>query len=453
MSVPTTETSAKTRLSLLQIAAYSMAQFGGAIFFQVAALLLMPFMTNTLAVPAALAGLAVFIPKFWVMICDPLMGTWSDRVNSLARGRRPFVLWGGLGTAAGIVAVFVVPGIASPALLAIYVMLAYTLASTAYSAFSVPYLTMGSEITATPRERTTVMAWRQAFNYGAILLAFSAPWLVQRLGGGRPAYSGMALILGSICALAIVVSWLGLRGVRSRGGAGASTVSLFSRIGSAFENHEFRRLFRAYCVQYVAVGVAGAGFAYYVIYQGGGDFAALTQLAMVMVVGGILGQFFWVRIAGRFGKLPTYRVCIVGMSATQIAYFVVPPGSLLPVFVINFFVGVFTGSMLVMAWSMLMDIIVRDEEDEGVQRGGILAGIWSAGEKAAAAVGALATGLILQAFDFQVSTEGFIPQSPLAHLGIRVVAGIVTPALLLTSLVSLRHYPAGRPLGVPRAAE
>jgi GPH family glycoside/pentoside/hexuronide:cation symporter len=436
-----------------QAAAYATAQLGGGIFFQVAALLMMPFMTNTLAIPAALAGLAVFIPKLWVMICDPLMGTWSDRVTSVRRGRRPFVLWGGLGTAAGIVAVFVVPGIASPTLLAIYITLAYALGSTAYSAFSVPYLTMGSEITSVSHERTTVMAWRQAFNYGAIMLANTAPLLVERLGGGRTGYADMALILAPICALAIVISWWGVRGVGSRPAVSRSDVNLLARIRAAFGNRAFSQLFRSYCLQFIAIGAAGAAFAYYVVYHVGGDFVILTKLASVMIVGGILAQFGWVRVARRFGKLLAYRFCVFGMAVTQVVYLTLGRGDIAAAFVINFFVGAFASSLLVMAWSMLMDVIVRDEEESGLQRGGVLSGIWSAGEKASAAIGALATGLILQLFDFQVSTEGFIPQSATAHLGIRLVMGVVAPGILLLSLLFLRNFPIGKPLELRQAAE
>jgi GPH family glycoside/pentoside/hexuronide:cation symporter len=436
-----------------QAIAYATAQLGGAMFFQVSALLMMPFMTNTLAIPAAFAGLAVFVPKLWVMICDPLMGTWSDRANSLQRGRRPFVLWGGLGTAIGIMAVFIVPGITSPAWLAIYISLAYALASTAYSAFSVPYLTMGSEITSTPHERTRVMAWRQIFNYGAITLANTAPLLVQTFGGGRSAYVEMAVILASVCATAIIVSCSGIRGVAARGGSGKSAISLPSRIRGAFGNREFSQLFRTYCLQFVAIGVAGASFAYYVVYQAGGDFITLTKLSFVMMAGGILAQFMWVRVARRYGKLLAYRLCTAGMMIMQLSYLIPRQGDLTSVFVINFFVGGFASSLLVMAWSILMDVIVRDEENSAEQRGGVLSGIWSAGEKASVAIGALLTGLLLQAFGFQASTEGFIPQSPMAHLGIRVVTGVVAPSIFLLGLLSLRAFPTVRPVELPQAAE
>ena len=73
---------------------------GGQIFRDAPALLLLPFMTDALGVPAAIAGLAIFAPKIWVVFADPLAGIASDRMSTRWGRRRPFMFWGALLTVA-----------------------------------------------------------------------------------------------------------------------------------------------------------------------------------------------------------------------------------------------------------------------------------------------------------------------------------------------------------------
>jgi GPH family glycoside/pentoside/hexuronide:cation symporter len=76
--------------------AYGAGSVGAGIFSTIPGLLLLFYLTDTLAVPAGLAGLAVFVPKLWDIITDPIVGAWSDRTSSRWGRRRPFLLAGAL---------------------------------------------------------------------------------------------------------------------------------------------------------------------------------------------------------------------------------------------------------------------------------------------------------------------------------------------------------------------
>ncbi|TDP60425.1 MFS transporter [Roseateles toxinivorans] len=39
-------------------------------------------MTDTLGIAAAMAGVVLFIPKFWDVVFDPMVGVASDRTHS-----------------------------------------------------------------------------------------------------------------------------------------------------------------------------------------------------------------------------------------------------------------------------------------------------------------------------------------------------------------------------------
>ena len=76
--------------------AFGVGQVGGSVIANTPAMILLFFMTDTLAIPPALAGLAVFIPKLWVIVFDPVMGRISDRTHSRWGRRRPHILWGAI---------------------------------------------------------------------------------------------------------------------------------------------------------------------------------------------------------------------------------------------------------------------------------------------------------------------------------------------------------------------
>ena len=68
-------------------------------FATVPGLLLLPYLTDTIGIAAALAGVIVFIPKFWDVILNPIAGRISDRHRSPRGRRRPFLIWSGLALA------------------------------------------------------------------------------------------------------------------------------------------------------------------------------------------------------------------------------------------------------------------------------------------------------------------------------------------------------------------
>src|ERR1041384_4856124 len=132
-------------------AGYAMGSFVTGAFGTVPGLLLLPYLTDSLAVPAAVAGLLVLLPKAWDVVFNPVAGRISDRVGV----RRPFLLWGGLAVSVLFAALFAGPS-------AVYVAVVFLLCATAYAFFQVPYVAMLAEITSDYDERTRLMAWRMA---------------------------------------------------------------------------------------------------------------------------------------------------------------------------------------------------------------------------------------------------------------------------------------------------
>ncbi|HEX4242957.1 MAG TPA: MFS transporter [Steroidobacteraceae bacterium] len=93
---------------------FGLGSIGTGIFSTTPGVLLLYFLTETLRVPAAAAGLAVFLPKAWDVIADPIMGFISDRTRSRFGRRRPYLLAGAIGMSVSYVFLFTVPAFHRP---------------------------------------------------------------------------------------------------------------------------------------------------------------------------------------------------------------------------------------------------------------------------------------------------------------------------------------------------
>ena len=140
-------------------------------FGTVPGLMLLPYLTDTLAIPALLAGVIVFGPKAWDVVLNPIAGRISDRTTDPRGARRPWLLRAGVALALCFALLFAAPDLDSRALDAAWVLVAFGACATAYAFFQVPYVAMPAEITDSYAERTRLMTWRVAILAFTILLA------------------------------------------------------------------------------------------------------------------------------------------------------------------------------------------------------------------------------------------------------------------------------------------
>src|SRR5207237_7922730 len=90
-------------------AGYGLGSVATGTFGTVPGLMLLPFLTDTLGIAAALAGVIVFLPKAWDVVLNPIAGRISDRSTDPRGPRRPFLLRGGLSLAVCFALLFAAP--------------------------------------------------------------------------------------------------------------------------------------------------------------------------------------------------------------------------------------------------------------------------------------------------------------------------------------------------------
>ncbi|MCE7901503.1 MAG: MFS transporter [Gammaproteobacteria bacterium PRO9] len=120
--------------------------------------------------------------------------------------RRPFILAGGLLAAISFVLMFVTPQLDRQLTMFLYATVVYLVLNTGFSMFSVPYLTMASEMSDDPDERTTLISFRNCcLAVGLIVGGAAAPkivaWVMQELGGTpKEGYRWMGIAMGAVIA-------------------------------------------------------------------------------------------------------------------------------------------------------------------------------------------------------------------------------------------------------------
>ncbi|MGI9342629.1 MAG: MFS transporter [Gammaproteobacteria bacterium] len=428
---------------------YGVGQIGGQILRDTPALILPIYMTTVLGMEAALGGLVIIIAKFWVVAADPIAGIISDRTETRWGRRRPFILGGGLLAAVCFVLLFVVPGFQAPFVLFVYMTAIYVLLNTGYSAFAVPYLTMASEMSDNPDERTTIMSFRNGcLAVGLIIAGALAPKIVayvtQDLGGTpREGYEWMGWILGAVIAASTI--WVFFGTARASGKPASETsVSLIEQLKIAWANKPFVVLITANIVQYISAGIGYAGGFFFMGYGLGLEFDVYNVIPIwiiIISVASIAAMPVLVWAAARWGKMLVYKWCLLLYSLSIQAYWFADADSLWIVWLIAVGIGLFNGGFILMSFSVLTDTVTYDRMRSGISREGALSSIYSAVDKVGNAVGGAIFLAMLSAVGFVESADGSFPEQTDSVIRGIMIFYIVVPALLHSgSIFILNRY-------------
>ena len=435
MTAVPVEIAPAARLPLLVHAGYGAGQVAGQIFRDAPSLLLLFFMTNALGVEPALAGAAIFFPKlFWGVLSDLTVGLVSDRWKARFP-RRLWLLIGALLAPVALILLFHVPEGTSGAKAA-YVAGAFSLYMIVFACFSVPYLAIGTELSDDPKERTVVMAWRMGFSaVGLIVGNAVAPIMVQSLGGGRPAYSKMSLVLAAVCAVSLLIAYL--TSPRRQSQVAAPQTLNLKAVGGAIIDPLFRPLISAYLLQLIGSGLGYAAMVYFLSYNmHRAD--ALTQIGLIVLVMSavvIAAQPLWIKLSAAFGFKRIYVAAALGHGIVQLTWGASAGAPLAWIYGLVVVFALFNSGWTLMGYTLLSDVIARDDAARGESRAGVFSALWTGADKIGFALGGtLLTGLILSAFGFSsaLAVTG-APQPGSALTGVAIAFAFAPAAFNLAA--------------------
>lgn len=414
-------------------------------FSTVPGLLLLPYLTDTLGVAAALAGVLAFVPKAWNVLLNPVAGRVSDRTRSRFGPRRPYVL--GAGAAVGIAFAVMFAGPAAGLAGAAWAAVGYLVTATVFAFFQSPYAAMPAEMTADQTDRTRLMGWRVAgIAVAALVTGAVAPLIVRSAGGGIPGYRAMGIVIGALIVLGAVVAFVGTRRAPLEV-APARESSLRAQLAVAAGNRPFRRLLVIVALQSGATGAQLAA-ASYVAREVLDDPAATGALVIAFTAPALLLLPVLLRIGGRADKRTGVLISSGIQVVATLAWLVVPGTSPVVWLAVTAVIGAANAVQDMFVLAMLPDRISEDTARTGRRQAGVFAGLFSALQGLGFATGPLLFGLVLQVAGYLPSTTGVAAaQSDAAATGVLLGFTVLPATLTVLSLLALRT--AGLTTGAP----
>lgn len=416
---------------------YSLGSFTTGSFGTVPGLLLLPYLTDTMAVPGAVAGVIVLVPKAWDVVFNPFAGRLSDASLARRGSRRPFLLFGGIAVAVLFAAIFAHPGFGSTAADASYVVVMFLLCATAYGIFQVPYNALPAELTDDADERTRITSWRIGLLAVAILIAGGgAPAITDGIGG-IAGYRAMGVVIGLVILLGTIGVTLGTRGAPV-GSLRPNTAGWRNLLATMRDWRSFRWLLGVYFIQALGLGTLLAGVNYAARYVFG-DAGLQTVLFVCFVGPALLTMPLWPRIGVRWGKLWGFRFACIAFGvgcAVLCAALVLPLGVSL-VFVA--LAGVGYAGIQVFPLAILPDLITMEEERTGATRAGVAAGVWTASETLGLALGPGLFGLLLTIGGYVSTVDASAAQPGSAVTAILFGFSLLPGVLVAAGILFLRR--------------
>lgn len=368
------------------------------------------------------------VAKVFDAITDPVIGYFSDRWRSKTGSRKGFIIIGGFLLAPCSFFLFVPPSDVS----GLYFTFWYIAFYLAMTLFLIPYLAWANEFTTRSKDKTLVFSAQfMTLQFGAALF-YLIPLLPFFISTDiTPEILKISAICGSclltaglLVAVIFVPSGTLSTPNNSSGHSVIKSVShrqaLREILTGLFQNKAFLIYIGAYTSLGLGIGMWTALFFIYVdVYLSLGD--VFAELSLWGFVFGALAIPIWYRMSLTFGKNKSW---LLGMTLLLISFLgtgVLSPGfsSVSSLLSLNMLMTFSTGSLGVIAPSILCDVIDYGRLKDSTERTALYFSVYSLMGKIQAAVGGGVGLAVVGIFGFDVlATE----HSPDGLFGLRMGA-------------------------------
>lgn len=290
--------------------AFSLGELAQNLSNGLVAVFFMMFCTEVAGINAGVVGTLLLLGRFWDMINDTWVGSWTDRTRRKLGRYRPWMLWFNVPLFVVTILLFWAhPGWSVQAM-TIWVCVLYFVWCFMYTCVNIPHTAMVAVLSTSAAERASISGWKMMFtNIGTIFGGAATIPIVTRLSGAGAAagwlktvsiYSIVAIILMFIC-VAVCKEVVAPKDDQEK-------MPIIKGVGLALRNKQFVILLvGAFCLGMLNLGRATSQtyLFMYVI----GDINMMSVFAIVTGVGGMIGAFtlpFFANLLKSKGKVICY---------------------------------------------------------------------------------------------------------------------------------------------------
>jgi GPH family glycoside/pentoside/hexuronide:cation symporter len=396
------------------------------------------FYTDVVGIEITALGYLLASVRIFDAVTDPAMGYLSDRSATRFGRRRPYIAVGSIFVALCIYLLFHPPQ-ASPLFETVWFGVGIYALFFFWTVVTVPYESLGPEITYDHHERNALFGLRDGLLIGGTLAAAASPALVQAAFGLTPDADGERskfLIIALIYAPLVVGSaWWCVLALRERPLTPTSAAGIWKGIRIVFRNRPFMILLSAYTISAIGNNLPATLILFYVQYVL--ESAHADFFLLLYFVTGVVFLPGWVALARRIGKKRAWLLSIGVNTGAFTGVFFLGPGDASIYGVLVFLSGIGLGATLALPSSIQADVIDYDELLTGERREGRYIGLWSVAKKMAAAVG-VGAGLSI------LGLAGYVPnasQPESVLFALRILYALVPSLCNLVALAIALAYP------------
>jgi GPH family glycoside/pentoside/hexuronide:cation symporter len=404
-----------------------------------------------LGVDAWLVGLALTLIRIYDAIADPITGWISDNFRSKYGRRRPFILIAGIFAGLGLPALFLVsPTWVDIHFLGLSVVFWYMIGSSMLyipimAFYTVPFNSLGAEMTPDYEERTSIMTYRSSMqkifevgNFYALRFT-NLSWFLLPGAVGKNTLLGIQVytsILGLLMAAFAVTIFFRVKEryyekvvLKTK-----ERISLKSSLYETLKCRPFRIIMSfggAFTMGTSMVGSLGYYTTVYYVCSGstinGDDWNFWMGLAFM--IGGFIGAPILGRIARRTEKKAAVMIAaVIGIIGYGGSWYLYTP--LIPWFqtLASGLMGLSASGLWMLHGSIGADVIDYDELNMGIRREGSFTACGSYILKLGSSLGTFVAGLILTWSGFKAGVQ---IQAPETIIWIRAMLAIIPVVGLL----------------------
>ncbi len=417
----------------------AMQQFGNNVF------------TITLGVNPALVGTGLAISRLWDAIFDPIVGNWSDKLETRWGRRKPLMLGGIFGAALVFASMFFVNPDWADTTKFTFLMIGTILFFSFATMFCIPFVAMGYEYTDNYDERSRLMAYRAVM---APLTAFIIMWLFPLTQSGifNNPLEGARYVAIGVAVLLIVLALIPILFVptRKREKLQKPKMNILAMLKVTITNKAFLYTLVPCVIVAMSINYRAQFFLYvnvYHVFEGDlakGSAYAATFFTISNIVSMMLAPVF-ASLATRTSKKTAMMIVLSMLTLGSLSsYLLMTPEMPYLAIVPQLLVDPAIAAIFMLYHSMIADVCDLDEVNTGSRREGSFGAVAGWVYKTGSSIAVLLSGIGLWLGGFNVDlganqTEGFIMSSRIQFALIPAVAGII-------GLIVFSKYPITREL-------
>ena len=441
---------ASGKLTVKQKLGFGIFDLGGNMLFTLMSFWALKYLTDTVGIAAAWAGIAVMAGKAWDAVTDPVMGFISDRTLSRWGRRRIYLLFGAVPMLLSMVFFFTSPQYLPSSLHIAWAVAALMLLNTASTIINVPYASLTPELTSDYHEQSSLNGYRFGCAvFGTIAGAGAVEPLVKifaKTNSANPlldqrGFSMMGIILGSVMMIVTLLTFLGTKEKKYRK-EDLPKEGFFTTYKAVFNNKPFVLLLTTYALHMTGISFLTTILAYYTNYVL--HRSDITTIALVILL--LTAMVFIpvsVMVSKKIGKMRTYQICFVIISSA--CGFIFSLGHKLPVeffFGLMVYAGIGVGFSYVAPFAMVPDVIEHEAAKTGKRNEGAYYGMWTFVSKLGTALALFISGQILELGGYISQTgESAVVQPSSVFSAIRAIIGPIPMVVLVAAIVVIQFYP------------